>query len=314
MSATLAAPLGFDSHPLAPLRSHLEDPDVSEIMVLHDGSVWTETHDGIERAGGLADHEVTLCLELLARRAGRRLDLLSPILDCVLEDGSRVCAAIPPIAHGGPVITVRRFRRSILPLAAFGDPRRVSVVESLVRARRNVVVSGSTSAGKTSLLSAVSRHFAPDERVVCAEDTAELRFVHPHVVRLQCRAAGIDGRGEVTLQHLVRASMRMRPDRLVVGEVRGAEVVDMLLALGSGHRGCWTTIHAGSATDSIDRIAALVLRDSPQWTESTISTLVRSAVDAVVHVERDGSGRRRISEVIVRGDDGVMHDVPVERG
>ena len=292
-----------DLDPLAAFQHHLDDPEVSEIMVLHGGAVWIETPDGLVPSGRIDADEVGLCLELLARTSGRRLDLLSPVLDCVLADGTRICAVIPPVAHGGPVLSVRRFRRSILPLAAFGSPTTAAVVGRLVEERRNVLVSGATSTGKTSLVSSVSRLFAEHERVVCAEDTAELRFVHPHVVRLQTRPAGVDGRGEVTLQHLVRASLRLRPDRLVVGEVRGSEAIDMLLALAAGHRGCWATVHARSAPDAVGRIRSLVLRDAPQWSDSAVDDLVENSVDAVVHLDRDPDGRRRITGILERDDD-----------
>jgi len=291
-----------DLAPLAVLQQHLDDPEVSEIMVLHDGSVWTETPDGLAPTGRIGGDDVALCLELLARTTGRRLDLLSPVLDCALADGTRVCAVIEPVAHGGPILSVRRFRRSIIPLAAFGSPGTVADVARLVDERRNVLVSGATSTGKTSLLSSVSRLFGERERIVCAEDTAELRFVHPHVVRLQTRPAGVDGRGEVTLQHLVRASLRLRPDRLVVGEVRGAEAIDMLLALASGHRGCWSTVHARSAADAVGRIRSLVLRDAPQWSGAAVDDLVDNSVDAVVHLDRDTAGRRRITGILERDE------------
>lgn len=291
-----------DLAPLAALQGHLDDPEVSEIMVLHDGSVWIETPDGLVPSGRIDTDDVALCLELLARTTGRRLDLLSPVLDAVLADGTRVCAVIPPVAHGGPVLSVRRFRRSILPLAAFGAPGTVAVVGRLVEQRRNVLVSGATSTGKTSLVSSVSRLFGERERVVCAEDTAELRFVHPHVVRLQTRPAGAEGHGEVTLQHLVRASLRLRPDRLVVGEVRGSEAVDMLLALAAGHRGCWSTVHARSAADALGRVRSLVLRDAPQWGDGAVDDLLAESVDAVVHLDRDSDGRRRITGILERDD------------
>jgi pilus assembly protein CpaF len=171
-------------------------------------------------------------------------------------------------------------------------------VRDLVKQNTNVVVAGATSSGKTSLISAVSQSFAPNERIVCVEDTAELRFAHPHVVQLQTRPANSEGRGEVSLQSLVRASLRLRPDRLIVGEVRGAEVVDMLLALSSGHRGCWSTVHANSAIETIDRLAAMVLRDSPQWSHDQAVSTIHSAVGAIVFVKRVSARRRSIVEIV----------------
>ena len=165
------------------------------------------------------------------------------------------------------------------------------------------MVSGATSSGKTSLLNSLARCVPVRERIVLIEDTTELRLEHPHVVRLQTRPPGAEGTGEITAQHLVRASMRLRPDRLVVGEVRGGEVVDMLLALTSGHDGCLTTIHARSAADALDRMTTLALRDHAQFAASTVDALVRSAIDAVVHVRRGADGSRRVTEIL--GVDGA---------
>jgi pilus assembly protein CpaF len=171
-------------------------------------------------------------------------------------------------------------------------------VRDLVQQKINVVVAGATSSGKTSLLSAVSQSFGQNERIVCVEDTSELRFAHPHVVQLQTRPANSEGQGEITLQALVRASLRLRPDRLVVGEVRGSEVVDMLLALSSGHRGCWSTVHANSANETVDRLAAMVLRDSPQWSHDQAVSTIHSAVGAIVFVQRISARRRSIVEIV----------------
>jgi pilus assembly protein CpaF len=231
---------------------------------------------------------------------------LSPILDARLSDGSRACAVISPVAVGGATISIRKFSRRILPLASFGPTACTDIIRDLVQQNINVVVAGATSSGKTSLISAVSQSFAPTERIVCVEDTAELRFAHPHVVQLQTRPANSEGVGEVSLQALVRASLRLRPDRLIVGEVRGGEVVDMLLALSSGHRGCWSTVHATSATETIDRLASMVLRDSPQWSHDQAVSTIHSAVGAIVFVQRVSARRRSISE-IVRCSESTLH-------
>jgi pilus assembly protein CpaF len=241
---------------------------------------------------------MAVSLERIARASGRRLDLLSPILDARLSDGSRACVVISPVAVGGATISIRKFSRRILPLASFGPTACTDIVRDLVQQKINVVVAGATSSGKTSLLSAVSQSFGQNERIVCVEDTAELRFAHPHVVQLQTRPANSEGQGEITLQALVRASLRLRPDRLVVGEVRGSEVVDMLLALSSGHRGCWSTVHANSANETVDRLAAMVLRDSPQWSHDQAVATIHSAVGAIVFVQRVSARRRSIVEIV----------------
>jgi pilus assembly protein CpaF len=285
-------------HGLGPLQVHIDDPDISEIMVVSGKQVWVEDAIGLRQVGTLTDSEMNISIERIARASGRRLGLLSPILDARLPDGSRACVVILPIAVDGPTLSIRKFSRRILPLASFGPISCTDIVRDLVKQNANVVVAGATSSGKTSLISAVSQSFGQNERIVCVEDTAELRFAHPHVVQLQTRPANSEGRGEVSLQSLVRASLRLRPDRLVVGEVRGAEVVDMLLALSSGHRGCWSTVHANSANETIDRLAAMVLRDSPQWSHDQAVSTIHSAVGAIVFVKRVSARRRSIVEIV----------------
>ena len=293
-------------HGLGPLQIHLDDPDISEIMVVGGQHVWVEDAVGLRNVGTLTETELSISLERIARASGRRLDLLAPILDARLPDGSRACAVISPVAVGGASISIRKFTRRILPLAAFGSHECTDVLRKLVQQHANVVVAGATSSGKTSLLSSVSQSFSPAERIVCVEDTAELRFAHSHVVQLQTRPANSEGVGEISLQSLVRASLRLRPDRLIVGEVRGGEVVDMLLALSSGHRGCWSTVHATSAAHTVDRLAAMVLRDSPQWSHDQAVSTIHSAVGAIVFVQRISARRRAITE-IVRCIDSSLH-------
>ena len=283
---------------LGPLQPYIEDPEVSEIMVVGGRDVWVENICGIHRVGELTPTQVAWCAERISRASQRRIDNLSPITDASLPDGSRACVVLVPIAVDGTSITIRKFSRKILPLAAFGSEECSAIIRTLVHNRANVVISGATSSGKTSLLSSVSQFFLPHERVVCAEDTSELRFAHEHVVRLQTRTPTAEGQGEVTLQDLVRTSLRLRPDRLLVGEVRGAEAVDMLLALSSGHRGCWSTVHSVSALQTQRRITSIVLRNSPQWTAPQVDELFNQAVDAIVHVSRSPQRRRRINSIV----------------
>lgn len=292
MHLSLTASVG-----LGPLQQHLDNPEVAEVMVLDGEHIWVEDLMGLHHVGTITPAETSCCLEYIARAAGRRLDLLSPILDARLPDGSRACVVIAPIAVRGPTIAIRKFSRRILPLAAFGSTQCTDIIRDLVQQRVNVIVSGATSSGKTSLLTSASKSFDTAERIVCVEDTSELRFAHPHVVRLQTRPPNPEGDGEITLQHLVRASLRLRPDRLIVGEVRGAEVIDMLLALSSGHQGCWTTVHAVCASDTLDRLCSMVLRDSPQWTHAHAQHLVTTAVGAVIHVHRTIGQRRMVTEI-----------------
>ena len=286
-----------DVNGLGPLQEFLDDPDVSEVMVVGGAHIWTETRSGLQHVGNISATELQLCIERITRSAGRRLDLLSPILDARLSDGSRVCIVLSPIAISGTTVAIRKFTQRILPLAAFGPPACTDIVRELVHNKTNVIISGATSSGKTSLISSISNSFEDSERVVCVEDTAELRFNHRHVVRLQTRPAGSEGGGEITLQQLVRASLRLRPDRIIVGEVRGAEVVDLLLALTSGHSGSWATVHSNGIFDTIHRLTTLILRDSPQWTIETVHDTISRAVGAIVHVGRLTQQTRGISHI-----------------
>jgi pilus assembly protein CpaF len=247
-------------------------------------------------------------VEQICRASGRRIDLLSPILDAQLIDGSRACVVLAPISIAGTTISIRKFPKRILPLAAFGPASCTDILKQLIHDRLNVVVSGATSTGKTSLLSAASSHFHVSERLVVVEDTSELRLNNSHVVRLQTRPANAEGVGEISLQQLVRTSLRLRPDRLIVGEVRGAEAIDMLLALTSGHRGSWATVHATSAMNTVQRLATIMIRDSPQWSQPQAYDLASHAVDAIVHIQRQPNGRRSVSE-IVRFNDGLPNSV-----
>lgn len=283
---------------LGPLQTYLDNPEINEIMVINEGEVWVEDIDGLQMVASINPKQTQHCVEQIARSSGRRIDLMSPILDARMSDGSRACVVIPPISVDGPTISIRKFSKRILPLASFGPAAATDIVKQLISTRANIVISGATSSGKTSLLSSASQFFSPHERIVCVEDTSEVRFAHSHVVALQTRQPNQEGSGDISMQSLVRTSLRLRPDRLIVGEVRGAEAIDMLLALSSGHRGCWSTVHSSSASETISRLSALVLRDSPQWSSRQSLQIIHSAIDAVIHVERTSSHRRRICDII----------------
>lgn len=289
---------------LGPLQHHLDIPGTREVMVLGNGELWIDSPSGLHCGQTLTSEEVARCIERIVRLGGRRVDTLNPIADIPLPDGSRACVVLPPIAVDGPTISIRTFSRRVLPLSSFGNERCAAVLTSLIHDRANVIVSGATSSGKTSLVSSIGSQFPHSDRVVTVEDTAELRLQHPHVVRLQTRPANMEGVGEIDLANLVRASLRLRPDRIVVGEVRGAEAVDMLLALTAGHSGSWSTVHAHGAHDTVDRLVDLVMRGSPQWTDSTIRRTVARAVQAIVHVERTSLSKRQIAHVVSLQPDG----------
>ena len=275
----------------------MDAEDVHEIMVVAGGRVFVEGPRGIRAVEPVTAEQVSLVIERITRFSGRRVDVMSPVVDVHLPDGSRACVVIPPVSVDGPCISIRKFSPAVLPLAAFTDDEGARQLRTFVAERRNIVVCGATSSGKTSLLGSLVRRVPARERLVVIEDTTELPIEHPHVVRLQTRPANVEGNGEVTAQHLVRTSMRLRPDRLVVGEVRGGEVVDMLLALTSGHDGCMTTVHARSVDDAVQRLVTLALRDNVQFPHGVLVDLVHRAVDVVVHVERTAGGARRIVDM-----------------
>ena len=286
-----------DINGIGSLQQYLENPRVKEIMVVAGTDVFVEDHRGLHRVSSIPAEEVNLIIERILRQTTRRVDALSPIADVRLHDGSRVCIVIPPVAIDGPALSIRKFATAVLDFSHFGNQELVDIITSLVHDRANVVVAGATSSGKTSLLAAALSRCDPSERIVLIEDTAELQTQHPHVVRLEARPSNIEGVGEISLQHLVRTSLRLRPDRLIVGEVRGSEALDMLMALTSGHRGCWSTCHAQNPHDALHRLSALVMRGSPQWTDVVVRRTISSAIDYIVYVERDGSGARMVTHI-----------------
>jgi len=323
-----AAPLGSEQRELlverllssavglGPLEEIMADPAVDEVMVNGPEAIWVERGGRLERtpAAFASDEELMNLIERILSPLGRRVDEASPLADARLADGSRVNCVIPPLSLDGPLLTIRRFRRRAFSL---GDlvggrtltPDLASFLTACVRARANVVVSGGTGSGKTTLLNVLSSLIADGERIVTIEDAAELRLQQSHVLRLESRPANLEGQGEVTIRQLVRNALRMRPDRLVVGEVRGAEALDMLQALNSGHDGSMTTVHSNSAADALRRVETLALMADVALPHAAVRQQLASALDVVVQLERDRDGTRRAVEVVevVRfaGDVGV---------
>jgi len=286
-----------EQSPLGGLERWLADEEVTELMVNAGTEIWIERHGHLEHVGRMRASTLLAVVEQLLAPVGRRLDRAHPSVDARLPDGSRLCATIPPIAVDGPCITIRRFPAAHLSLAAFTNADTADLLRTVVRRRSNIVVSGATSSGKTTLLDALAHELEHDARVITLEDVAELRLRHPHVVRLETREATPDGVGEITLAHMLRTALRMRPDRLVVGEVRGAEAVHLLQALNTGHDGSLCTIHANSATDALARLATLVLQETGGWPMASVHHHVARAVDVVVHVARQSDGARVVVEV-----------------
>jgi pilus assembly protein CpaF len=281
-----------------PLQAALDDPAVTELMVNGAGPVW------IERDGALLDSGITLdaaSLDVLVERllapSGRRVDRRTPFVDARMPDGSRVNVVIPPAAVDGPCITIRRFSSSPRSLAAFaGDPV-ATLLRHAMRARANVIISGASGAGKTTLLNALAGEIPAGERIVTIEDAAELRLHASHVVRLEARPPNSEGTGSITTRQLMRNALRMRPDRLVVGEVRGAESIELLHAMNTGHDGSLTTCHANGPIDALRRLETMIAASGESFTPAGVREQLIAAVDLVVHVARDASGRRRVVRV-----------------
>ncbi len=293
-----------DTVGLGPLEDLLADPDVEEVMVNGPDRVFVERGGRIEPAGvAFADEEeLRNAVERILAPLGRRVDELSPMVDARLADGSRVNVVIPPLAIDGPALSIRRFGarrpgpRELLELGTL-DGEQLGLLRRAVAGRRSILVSGGTGSGKTTLLNALSGFIGAGERVVTIEDAAELRLRQRHVVRLESRPPSVEGRGEVTIRDLLRNALRMRPDRIVIGEVRGAEALDLLTALNTGHDGALSTVHANSPADALRRLETLALMAGLGLPHEAIAGQVRRGVDLVVQLERRPDGARRVAEI-----------------
>ena len=290
------------------LQPLLDDPSVTDVLVNADRGVWVDRGSGLQQvpASGLGD--ARLLATRLASAAGQRLDDAAPVVDGRLPDGTRLHAVLAPLAAEGALISLRTVRRRAFTLAelqssGFLDHTGADVLAQLVRVRANVLVSGATGSGKTTLLSSMLSLVPPDERIVCIEEAAELAPDHPHVVHLQVRRANVQGVGGIGLDYLVRTAMRMRPDRLVLGECRGEEVREVLSALNTGHDGGWATVHANAAVDVPARLVALGALAG--LSARTVAVQALSAFDAVVHLRR-WEGRRCLDQIaVLRSDESV---------
>ena len=287
-----------------PVQQFLEDPEINEIMVNSTDQIYVERNGQIVATGRrfqTVEH-VRRVIDRIVSEVGRRVDESSPMVDARLPDGSRVNAIIPPLAVDGPMITIRKF--SVVPfhvedLIGFKtlSPRLAGFLDSCVRAKISVLVSGGTGSGKTTLLNVLSAYIPESERVISIEDAVELQLGRAHVIRLESRPPNIEGQGEVTIRDLVRNALRMRPDRIIVGEVRGPEALDMLQAMNTGHEGSLTTLHANSPRDALARLETMVLMAGVDLPLQAIREQVASAVDLIVHVNRMSDGSRRVLQV-----------------
>ncbi|HZQ77237.1 MAG TPA: CpaF family protein [Acidimicrobiia bacterium] len=303
-----------------PIDGLLKDPDVTEVMVNGPGRVYVERKGKLTQTGAVFADEAHLrrIIEKIVAQVGRRVDEATPMVDARLPDGSRVNAIIPPLAIGGPFLTIRKFAKdpfTVEDLVNFGTftPETARFLEACVKGRLNVIVSGGTGTGKTTALNVLSSFIPADERVVTIEDAKELQLRQDHVLALESRPPNVEGKGEVRIRDLVRNALRMRPDRIVVGECRGGEALDMLQAMNTGHDGSLTTVHANSPRDSLSRIETMVLMAGMELPVRAIREQMASAIDLIVQLTRLRDGSRRVTHVSevqgMEGDVIVLQDL-----
>jgi pilus assembly protein CpaF len=289
---------------LGPLEPLLGDSTISDILVNSHKTIYVERRGKLE-ATTVAfkdDEHLMRVIERIVSSVGRRIDESSPMVDARLRDGSRVNAIIPPLSIDGPVLSIRRFGAEPLRMSSLIENKALTrdiadMLQMCVTARLNVLISGGTGAGKTTLLNALSAYIPEDERIVTIEDSAELQLQQPHVVRLETRPPNIEGRGEVTQRDLVRNALRMRPDRIVIGEVRGGEAIDMLQAMNTGHDGSLTTIHANTPRDALSRLETMIQMTGMRLSDRAMRQQVAAAIDLVVQVARLSDGTRRLTSI-----------------
>lgn len=289
---------------LGPLSPLMSDPTVSDILVNGPRQVFVERHGLLELTDVHFhdDEHLMLTIERILSRAGRRVDEASPMADSRLPDGSRVNVIIPPLAVAGPSISIRRFMRNILDINELVEggaltPPAARFLECAIKSALNVIVSGGTGSGKTTMLNCLSNAIPEGERVITVEDTAELQLDHEHLVRLEARPANTEGRGAISIRDLVRNTLRMRPDRIIVGEVRGAEALDMLQAMNTGHDGSLATLHSNSPRDTLSRLETMMLMADLELPQRVLREQIGSALHLIVHLNRYADGRRKVSHI-----------------
>jgi len=289
---------------LGPLEPLLKDPTISDILVNSHKTIYIERRGKIEPTNVRFkdDEHLMRVIERIVSSVGRRIDESSPMVDARLQDGSRVNAIIPPLSIDGPVLSIRRFGSDPLRMSSLIENNALTkdiadMLQMVVNARLNVLISGGTGAGKTTLLNALSAYIPENERIVTIEDSAELQLQQPHTVRLETRPPNIEGRGEVTQRDLVRNALRMRPDRIVIGEVRGGEAIDMLQAMNTGHDGSLTTIHANTPRDALARLETMIQMTGMRLSDRAMRQQVASAINLVLQVARLSDGSRRVTSI-----------------
>jgi pilus assembly protein CpaF len=303
--AALAADLSDDMVGLGPLETLLEDDDVTDILANGPFDIYVERHGKLEKTAARfrdPQHLVNIA-QRIATAIGRRVDEASPMVDARLADGSRVNIVLPPLVLNGGTISIRKFPKRSLTLDMMVQQENLSLeiarlLQIAARSRLNILISGGTGSGKTTLLNAISQQIDRDERVITVEDAVELRLQQPHIVQMETRPSNIEGIGQVAQRELVRNALRMRPDRIIVGEVRGAEAFDMLQAMNTGHDGSMSTVHANSPRDALYRVENMVMMANLNLPLKAIRMNVASALDLVVHIERMRDGIRRVQSIV----------------
>ena len=288
-----------------PITELLEDPNITEIMVNGKDEVFVEIEGQISKDDSISfinDEHIVRTVQKIVQPLGRTIDSANPMVDARLEDGSRLNAVIPPLSLKGPVMTIRKFRRDMESIEDFlriGSltPYMARFLEAAVRAKLNIIICGGTGSGKTTLLNALSSFISEDERIITIEDAAELRLLQPHVIGLETRLVNYEGTGEVTIRDLVINSLRMRPDRIIVGEVRGKEAFDMLQAMNTGHDGSLTTMHANGPVDALNRLETMVLMSGMEIPIKAIRQYIENAIDIVINVSRLSEKKKKITSI-----------------
>jgi pilus assembly protein CpaF len=300
----IATEIGQDILGYGPIESFLRDPTVTEIMVTGVDAIYVEREGRLQRTRARFPSEEALrrVIDRITARVGRRIDEASPMVDARLPDGSRVNAIIPPLAVDGAALTIRKFSREpfqVEDLVRFGtlNAEIATLLSACVQGRLNILITGGTGTGKTTLLNVLSSFIPGEHRIITIEDAVELQLRQEHVVRLEYRPPNIEGRGEVTIRDLVRNSLRMRPDRIVVGEVRGGEALDMLQAMNTGHEGSMSTLHCNSPRDGLNRLETMVMMAGIELPVRAIREYISSALTLVVHLARFKDGSRRITHI-----------------
>ncbi|MDD3048575.1 MAG: CpaF family protein [Bacilli bacterium] len=288
-----------------PITELLQDKSVTEIMVNGINDIYVEIDGRVvkdESVSFINEDHITRTIQKIVQPLGRTIDTANPMVDARLRDGSRLNAIIPPLSLRGPIVTIRKFKASLVSIEDFlrngtMTPYMARFLEASVLAKLNIIISGGTGSGKTSLLNVLSSFIGEDERIITIEDAAELKLRQRHVVGLETRLVNYEGEGEITIRDLVINSLRMRPDRIIVGEVRGKEAFDMLQAMNTGHDGSLTTMHANSPIDALNRLETMILMAGMEIPIKAIREYIDNAIDLVVHVERLGDGRRKVTNI-----------------